>query len=296
MMFFRVLQRAFYGLLVLLLAAGAFVAGRWLAKPKAEPVAALPVDVVLPGQREAAKNLVEAALAARFNGDARGALELFEGARREDSSLPGLEYQIGLTYLELQDFDAAEQAARRSISRGEELSNAYALSGWTALRKARETQSLELAGDAVLSSVEASRVADPLNPAPFYLLAEYYREAGRPGQAVEAYQRALERVAKNDSALMATVKAGISGMRLHYTPGQPALEPVKFQDAVPPEQYFFAAADALLRGDREEATRYLSMARTRIPEPLFGALLKDSFFQDYLGSATIPASDEKAPH
>jgi tetratricopeptide (TPR) repeat protein len=294
-MFLRVLRMTLYGLLVLLLAAGAFFAGRWLATPKAAPAVALPAAVVVPEKRDAAKNFVEAALAARFRGDVRGALELLEAARNEDAALPGLDYQFGLTYLELQDYDAAEAAARRSVERGEELANAYALSGWVALKKARRTQSLEGAGDAVMGSVASSRAADPLSPAPFYVLAEYYRSVGRPGSAVEAYQRALERVSKIDSMMMATVKAGLSGLRLHHTPGQPALEPAKFQGAVPPEQYFFAAADALLRGDRETAITYLSKVRVRIPGPLFEALLKDSFFQDYLGSATIPDPHPETP-
>lgn len=293
--FMRVLRVTLYGLLVLLLAAGAFVAGRWLAKSKAAPTASPPAAVVTPEQREAAKNFVEAALAERFRGDARAALELLEAARREDATLPGLDYQLGLTYLDLKDYDAAELAARRSIDRGEEQSNAYALAGWVALNKGRKTQSLEVAGDAILSSVAASRAVDPLNPAPFYVMAEYYRGVGRPAQAVEAYQRALERVARTDSAMIATVKAGLSGLRLHHVPGNPALQPSEFQGVVPSEQYFFAAADALLRGDRDAAIGYLAKARSHVSEPLFNALLKDSFFQDYLGSVNIADPHEKAP-
>ncbi len=294
-MFVRALRRTLYGLLVLLLAAGAFVAGKWLAKPKTAPVVSSPTVVVAPEQRAAAQNLVEAALAARFRGDARGALNLLEEARSEDATLPGLDYQLGLTYLELEDYDAAESASRRSIDRGEEPSNAHALAGWVAFKKGRNTQSLEVAGNAILNSVAEARAFDPLNPAPFYVMAEYYRTVNRPAQAVEAYQQALERVAKTDSAMIATVKAGLSGLRLHYAPGNPPLQPAQFQGVVPPEQYFFAAADALLRGDRDEAVDYLAEVRMRVSEPLFNALLKDSFFQDYLGSVTIPDPHKEAP-
>jgi hypothetical protein len=65
----------------------------------------------------------------------------------------------------------------------------------------------------------------------------------------------------------------------------------------PPEQLFFGAADALLRGDQGLAADYLRQGRERLPEPLFEALMQDSFFQDYLpdGMDAPPSSDVPQP-
>ena len=63
----------------------------------------------------------------------------------------------------------------------------------------------------------------------------------------------------------------------------------------PPEQLFFGAADALLRGDRDQAAGYLRTVRERIPEPVFKALLQDSFFQDYLVPGLLEETGAPTP-
>jgi hypothetical protein len=52
--------------------------------------------------------------------------------------------------------------------------------------------------------------------------------------------------------------------------------------AVPPEGLFFAAAQALLGEDPSTAQAFLDRAEKVIRPEIFSALLKDSFFQDYL--------------
>jgi hypothetical protein len=62
----------------------------------------------------------------------------------------------------------------------------------------------------------------------------------------------------------------------------------------PPEQLFFGAADALLRGDNAAAAEFLGEARTRLPEEVFQAMLQDSFFQDYLDPSILADAPEPA--
>jgi hypothetical protein len=50
---------------------------------------------------------------------------------------------------------------------------------------------------------------------------------------------------------------------------------------------FFAAADALLRGDQQAALGFLREAQGRVSDPVYKALLQDSFFQDYLPSRSL---------
>jgi hypothetical protein len=132
---------------------------------------------------------------------------------------------------------------------------------------------------------------------PHYVVAEFYRFAGQPELAVDAYRRALERVSKSDSIMVSTVKAGLAGLRLHHEADSPPLKLQSVNGIYPPEQLFFGAADALLRGDQGLAADYLQQAREGLPEPLFEALMQDSFFQDYLpdGIKTLPSSDGPQP-
>lgn len=290
-MWLSVLRSVLYGLVLLVLVLSAFVGGMAVHKKTArQPLAAGAAEVPAE-RREASRGFVEAALAARFSGRHTRALEYFEQARHLDPERRGLDYQIGLTCLDMGDFDAAEVAARRSIEKDEETSNALALLGLARVERGRQRGAFDTpSGEAILRSVRESREEDPLNPMPLYVLAEYYRSSGEPAQAVEAYQRALERVSKSDSILIATVKAGLSGIRLHHEPGRPPLKLQRINGVVPPEQLIFGAADALMRGDREMASGYLQEARGRLPEPVFEALLQDSFFQDYLDPSILESS------
>ncbi len=275
-MWLEVLRAVLYGMVVLTLAGIAFVAGAFTAKKMAKP----PPEVVV--EEVPAKELLEEALAARFVGRHNEALSLLEQARSRHASMRGLEYQFALTYLDLEDFEAADERARRSVEREEETSNAQALRALILLEKSRLDGSVAANGTEILAHLQESRESDPLNPMPLYIMGEYHRAAGRPELAVDAYQRALERVSKTDSYMVTTVKAGLAGLRLNYRRGDPPLKLQEINGVLPPEQLFFGAADALLRGDNAAAAGFLREAKTRLPEKLFEALLQDSFFQDYL--------------
>ncbi len=281
-MWLEVLRAVLYGMVVLTLAGMAFVAGAFTAKKMAKPPPAVVVEEVPAEDRAAAKELLEEALAARFVGRHNEALSLLEQARSRHASMRGLEYQFALTYLDLEDFEAADERARRSVEREEEMSNAQALRGLILLEKSRRDGSVAANGATILAYLQESRETDPLNPMPLYIMGEYHRAAGRPELAVDAYQRALERVSKTDSYMVTTVKAGLAGLRLNYRRGDPPLKLQEINGVLPPEQLFFGAADALLRGDNAAAAGFLREAKTRLPEKLFEALLQDSFFQDYL--------------
>lgn len=286
-MWLEVLRAVLYGMVVLTLAAIAFVAGAFTAKKLAKPPPVVVVEEVPAEDRAAAKELLEEALAARFAGRHSEALSLLEQARSRHSSMRGLEYQFALTYLDLEDYEAADERARRSVDRDEETSNAQALRGLILLEKSRRDGSVAAKGTEILARLQESRESDPLNPMPLYVMGEYYRAAGRPELAVDAYQRALERVSKTDSYLVTTVKAGLAGLRLNYRRGDPPLKLQEINGVLPPEQLFFGAADSLLRGDNEGAAGYLQEAKTRLPEKVFQALLQDSFFQDYLAPGIL---------
>ena len=292
-MWLKVLRAALYGLVVLTLAGVAFVAGVITAKKMAEPLPPIQVEEVPAADRAAARDFLEEALAARFAGEHRGALAKLEEARQRNAGLRGLDYQFALTYLDLEDYAAAEESARRSVDKDEETGNAQALRGMILLAQARATGTVGAQGPEILARLQESRGTDPLNPMPLYAMAEFYRADGKPELAVDAYRRALERVSKTDSFLVTTVKAGLAGLRLNYRDGDPPLKLQDINGVLPPEQLFFGAADALLRGDNEAAVGYLQEVRTRMPKEVFQALLQDSFFQDYLPTNIL--NDPRSP-
>jgi tetratricopeptide (TPR) repeat protein len=286
-MWLDVLRAVLYGLVVLTLAGIAFVGGVFTAK-KMEKLPPVKTVVEVPTEdSEAARKFVEAALASRFAGNHAEALRYLGDARLLNPTMRGLEYQFGLTYLDLDDYEQAETSARRSVEREEETSNAQALRGLILLEKSRAAGPVGAAGPEILARLQESRETDPLNPMPLYVMGEFYRADGKPELAVDAYRRALERVSKTDSFLVTTVKAGLAGLRLNYRDGDPPLKLHEINGVLPPEQLFFGAADALLRGDNGGAAGYLREARTRLPEEVFQALLQDSFFQDYLAPGIL---------
>jgi tetratricopeptide (TPR) repeat protein len=281
------LRATLYGLLVLMLAGMALVGGIFTARNLERPPVTVPVKEVPAERKKAARDAVEAALAARFAGRHGVALGHLEEAGRQDPALRGLDYQLALTQLYLRDFAAAQAAARRSVEKNEEKSNAQALTGLIALEKARGGGAVESVREEVLAAVAVARETDPLAPMPFYVLAEFYRAAGQPDLAIEAYRGALQRVSKTDSIMVTAVKAGLAGLRLHHRPDSPRVKLMAINGIHPPEQLFFGAADALLRGESAEADDFLRQARGRLPGPLFDTLLKDSFFQDFPPSASF---------
>jgi len=288
-MWIETLRKLLLALAVLFLAGLAFVAGVYTSQktaPRPMPAA----DAQKGAQQvRVARERVEEALAARFAGDQRKALDLFASAAEADSSLKGLDYQRGLSLLELGETAAAAEAAQRSLSRGEEEANAYAL--LVLCEAARASTGRPAASpEEVLALADKGRTADPLNPAPYYALAEFFRAVGQPALALGNYQKALERVSKSDSIMVATVKAGLSGIRLQQGVGPDVVVPSLQDKVIPPEWLFFAAADALLKGDKATAQAFLERARGVLPPDLFKALLDDSFFQDYMpdGMVTDP--------
>jgi len=292
-MWLEKLRAILYGLVVAMLAGVAFVAGVIVAKKTEPPPSAVFEEKVSVADRNAARELFEEALAARFSGNHSEALRCLEAARARDATMSGLDYQLARTYFDLTDFAQADALARRSIERNQQTSNAYALRGFILLEQARAAGNVAEQGPEILSRLRESRFTDPLNPMPLYVMGEFYRADGRPELAADAYRRALERVSKTDSFLVSAVKAGVSGLRLNYREGDPPLKLQEINGVLPPEQLFFGAADALLRGDSPTAARYLQEARTRLPEEIFHALLQDSFFQDYLPPGIL---NDPQPH
>ena len=294
-MWLEALRVVLYGMLVLLLAGVAFVAGVFVAKETAEDPLVLVEEPVPAESRRLSQEYVEAALASRFAGRHQEALAYLERARSENARMRGLDYQFALTHLDLRDFDAARAAALRSVDKDEETSNAHALVALVALERARASGSVNGVHAEILENIQRSREIDPLNPMPLYVLAEFQRAAGQPELAVDSYRRALERVSKTDSIMVSTVKAGLAGLRLNYEPGSPPLKLHSVNGIYPPEQLFFGAADALLRGDRAAGEDFLRQAKERLPEPLFDALLQDSFFQDFLPGGMVSDPSIEVP-
>lgn len=293
-MWIETLRKLLLALAGLFLAGLAFMAGVY-ASQKTAPRPMPAADAQKGAQQvRVARERVEEALAARFAGDQRKALDLFASAAEADSSLQGLDYQRGLSLLELGETAAAAEAAQRSLSHGEEEANAYAL--LVLCEAARASTGRPAASpEEVLALADKGRTADPLNPAPYYALAEFFRAVGQPALALGNYQKALERVSKSDSIMVATVKAGLSGIRLQQGVGPDVVVPSLQDKVIPPEWLFFAAADALLKGDKATAQAFLERARGVLPPDLFKALLDDSFFQDYMPDGMVPNPQPSIP-
>lgn len=279
-MWLKVLRRILFSLAMLLLCVAGYVAGVLWANYRARDVRPLELPTTPPEEVRRACDLVEKALAARFEGDNAKAIKLFNEAAAADTSLKGLDYQRGLCFLRSGDFASAEAAAKTSLAKSEEMANAYALLVMCAA--GRSSAGEETDARQVAEWARDSRAKDPLGPFVHYAMGEYNRAVGRPRDAVENYRKALERVSGADSFLVATVKAGLSGLRLSQDsdvkPVMPSINDVN----VPPEWLFFAAAQALLDGDEATAKAFLERARQVVRPEIFSALLKDSFFQDFL--------------
>ena len=279
-MWLIVLRRILFSLALLLLCGVAFLAGIFAARSNAPDSRPLELPQTPAEQVRRAKQLLEDALAARFEGDNKEALRLFDEAIAADPSLEGIDYQRGLTFLFDGDFISAENAANASLEKGEEESEAYALLVLCAAARAGAGETTDTAQ--VEEWAGKSRAKDPLGPFVHYAMGEYTRAIGQPRAAVEHYRKALERVSAADSFLVATVKAGLAGLRLRQDTDPKPVMPALDAENVPPEWLFFSAGEALLDGDKATAAAFLARAQKVVRPEIFTALLKDSFFQDYL--------------
>lgn len=296
-MWIQVLRGALFGLMFLVAAAATFVGGAWAGKKalraRAEAQAPAKIDAA---KRAVARGLVESALASRFAGRHHEALDFLESARAQDPALPGLQYQMALTSIDLGEYEPAQDAARRSIERGEEVSSSQAALAMAALLRARRSGSAESAREPLTVAVEASQAADPTNPAPYYVLAEFYRAINQPALAVASYRKALERLPKSgDAVFLSTVKSGLSSFRLNFDPSAPPFKPEEVRGVSPPEQLVFGAADALLRGDNAKAAGYLQRAKQQVSADEFNSVLQDPFFRDYLDSSLLEPQAQPPP-
>lgn len=283
-MWLGVLRTILYTLAALTVCAVAFVAGIFVARQTVRPPGPLELPVTPAEQVNRAKELIEEALAARFEGDNAKAIRLFGEADALDGSLRGLDYQRGLSFLFSGDFPNAEAAANASLAEGQEEANARALLIMCAAGRVRagETTDPKQVGE----WFREARAKDPLSSFVHYAMGEYNRAVGQPRDAVENYRMALERVSAADSFLVATVKAGLSKIRLRQNHDPKGLMPSLDDPSIPPEELFFAAAQALLKDDRIAAQAFLDRAEKVVRPEIFSALLKDSFFQDYLPKDT----------
>ena len=274
------LRRILLVIAVLFLCVIGFFAGVLGARMKASDERPLEPAKTPPDQVRQAKQLVEDALAARFEGNNSEALKLFDEASTADPSLKGLDYQRGLTFLFDGDVASAEKAANASLRKKEQEANAYSLLVVCAATRAAAGETTDSAK--VETWAAESRAKDPLNSFVHYAMGEYLRATKQPRAAVERYRKAQERVSAADSYLVATVKAGLSALRLRQNSGPKQFMPQIGDDSVPPEWLFLAAGEALLQGDQQAAVAFLTRARGVVRPEIFAALLKDSFFQDYL--------------
>ena len=279
-MWLTILQRILFSLALMFLCGIAFLVGAFVARSNAPDSRPLELPQTPAEQAREAKLLIEGALAARFEGDNREALRLFDQAAASDPSLKGLDYQRGLTFLFDGDFASAENAANTALGKKEDEAEAYALLVMCAAGRAAAGETTDPAK--VREWADNSRAKDPLGPFVHYAMGEYTRAIGQPRAAVEHYRKALERVSAADSFLVATVKAGLSGLRLRQDSDPKPVMPAITDENVPPEWLFFAAGEALLQGDRTAAKAFLARAEKVVRPEIFAALLKDSFFQDYL--------------
>ena len=284
-MWLGVLRTILYTLAALTVCVAAFVAGILVARQTVRPPGPLELPVTPTEQVNRAKELIEGALAARFEGDNAKAIRLFDEAAALDSSRKGLDYQRGLSFLFAGDFPDAEAAANASLAKGEETANARALLVMCAAGRARAGETTD--PKRVEEWFREARAKDPLSSFVHYAMGEYNRAVGQPRAAVDNYRRALERVSAADSYLVATVKAGLSKLRLQQASEPKPVMPSIDNPAVPPEELFFAAAQALINKDATTARAFLDRAEKVVRPEIFSALLRDSFFQDFLPEDSV---------
>jgi len=284
-MWLGVLRIILYTMAALTVCAVAFVAGVFVARQTVRAPGPLELPVTPTEQVKRAKELIEEALAARFEGDNAKAIRLLDEAVALDSSLKGLDYQRGLSFLFSGDFPNAEAAANASLAKGEEAAKARSLLIMCAAGRARSGETTD--PKQVEEWFREARAKDPLSSFVHYAMGEYNRAIGQPRAAVDNYRRALERVSAADSYLVATVKAGLSKLRLRQASDPKPVMPSIDDPALPPEELFFAAAMALIDEDTATARAFLDRAEKVVRPEIFSALLRDSFFQDYLPDVNL---------
>lgn len=285
-MWLTILRRILLSMALVLLAGATFLAGV-LAAARTSQRDTRPLELPTTGAEQArqARALAEQALAARFVGDHDKALGLFDQAASADPQLRGLHLQRGLTQYFAGRFAEAETAACSSLAAKEETADAYALMVLCAASRAAAGEATDKVQ--IDEWTEKSRGADPLSSFIHYARGEYARATGESGAAIEYYRKALERVPPTDCFLASTVKAGLSGLRLRQASDPKPFMPLLSDQNIPPEWLFFAAAQALLDGDPQAASAWLARAKGVVRPEIFSALLKDSFFQDYLSDANF---------
>lgn len=284
-MWLTVLRRILFALALLLLCGVFFFTGALVARSNAPDTRPLELPTIPPEQARRALELAEEALTARFAGDHEKALRLFGEAASADPSLQGLDYQIGLTQFFAGRIVEAEAAAQAALAAKQQTANAYALLVLCAASRARAGETTDPVG--VEEWARQAHTKDPLAPFVHYAMGEYTRAIGQPRAAVEHYRKALERVSAADSLLVSSVKAGLADLRVRQTSGKEYVAPEKDLRMLPPEELFFGAARSLLDGDEEKAKVFLERAREVLRPEVFSALLKDSFFQDFLPEDTF---------
>jgi len=284
-MWLGVLRTILYTLAAITVCAVAFVAGIFVARQTVRPPGPLELPVTPTEQVNRAKELIEEALAARFEGDNAKAIQLFGEAATLDSSLKGLDYQRGLSFLFSGDFPNAEAAANASLAKREETANARALLIICAAGRARTGETTD--PKQVEEWFGEARAKDPLRSFVHYAMGEYSRAIGQPRDAVDHYRKALERVSAADSLLVSTVKAGLAGIRLEQNTGGEVVATDVDLGGLPPEELFFGAARSLRAGDTERAKVLLERAREVLRPEVFSALIRDSFFQDFLPEGIV---------
>lgn len=289
-MWLTVLRRILYSLALILACGAALVGGALSARSSARDFRPLELPGSQPaaatgGEAPGAPDLIEEALAARFAGDHAKALQLFDQAAAVDPSPAGLDYQRGLEYLFAGRYSDAEAAARKSLESGEMEARSNALLVMCAAARAANGESTDT--PQVEEWAAKARAKDPLDSFVHYAMGEYTRAIGQPRQAVGHYRKALQRVSVSDAVLIATVKAGLSGLRLNQTVDAENFMPDLSDESIPPEQLYFAAARALLSNDPQTADAFLRRAREVLPPDVSTALLQDSFFQDYLPASML---------
>jgi arylsulfatase A-like enzyme/Flp pilus assembly protein TadD len=126
---------------------------------------------------------IESGLALYGQGDFSSALKLFEKALTEDSTIPILYNHIGWSYIELNQYDRAEQVYRLAIEKGFETSELHSNLGliysrWGEFAKAEQELLVAL-------EMEAGNVSA------HYRLANVYRATKSYSKAAKHYRRVL---------------------------------------------------------------------------------------------------------
>ena len=241
--------------------------------------------------------VIDQAMAAESKRDFDRASGLLEQARRELNHLPGLDYHLALVAFEKGDLSHAMVQLDRSIAEGEELAASYNLRG---------TLTNRLHGvNRGLPSLQTATQLDPFNARYYFFYGEALRRAGKPQAALDALQKAVDRLREPSLEGLYRLKMRLAKIELGQEKDFADELAAELERPSPPVDWLCTAAAVEIRAGRfENAAGYFDRALALPERQLVEVRLHDFFFFGYAHEKALarfypeagsPPSDHVSP-